>query len=117
MDLIIDKDEFINNYFNQFFSNEFVEKQVIEYRDSSLEILKNIEKWTETLVNIIYGYKTTFIEKEVPKLETLVSCKTVEDLENEISDFSLGAMRISGIDDYTKLRASFLRIRLRLLKR
>ncbi len=109
MDLIIDKDEFINNYFNQFFSNEFVEKQVIEYRESSLEILKNIERWLETLMDIIYGYKTTFIEKEVPKLETLVSCKTVEDLENEISDFSLGSMRISGIDDYTKLRASFFK--------
>ncbi len=109
MDLIIDKDEFVSNYCNQFFSNEFVEKQVTEYRESSLEKVKNIEKWLETLVDIIYGYKTTFIEKEVPKLEKLVSCKTIKDLENEISDFNLGAMRISDIDEYTKQRASFFK--------
>jgi ATP-dependent helicase/nuclease subunit A len=106
MDLIIDRKSFIDNYFGHFFSSEFIKEQFIEYRSATLEILKNISIWLQALENIIYGYQSKFIVEEIPRLHRLVSCETVEELKKEISNFELGAMRISDIDEDTKQRAS-----------
>ncbi len=113
MDLIIDKQNFIDNYFNHFFSDEFIEKQVTEYRGESLKLQKDIGRWLKELIVKLDGHISKFITNDVPKLKEYVGNKTVEQLEIATKDYKVGQMRItSEIDEETKQEASFFKNRI-----
>ena len=113
MDLIIDKKSFIDNYFDNFLSEEFIEKQVEEYRGNSLKIHKDIGRWFNELKKRLAGHKSKFITDEIPKLEYYICDKTIEELEIATEDYKVGQMRItSDIDEETKQEASFFKDRI-----
>ena len=113
MDLIIDKQNFIDNYFNHFFSDEFIEKQVTEYRGESLKLQKDIGRWLKELIVKLDGHISKFITDEIPKLEYYICDKTIEELEIATEDYKVGQMRItSDIDEETKQEASFFKDRI-----
>ncbi|MDI9540327.1 MAG: UvrD-helicase domain-containing protein [Bacillota bacterium] len=110
MDLIIDKKSFIDNYFDYFFSDDFIKQQVEEYRNTSLKLHKDIGRWLKKLAEKLSGHKSKFITDDLPKLKDFTNDKTVEELESASEDYQIGQMRItSEIDEETKNEASFFK--------
>ncbi len=113
MDLIIDREGFTENYFDNFFNLDFIKKQVEEFRKTSLDLHQDIKRWLKELESLLDGHEANFIVNDIPKLHEYVEEKSEEQLKKASAELKIGQMRIkSEIDEETKDEAGFYKTRI-----
>lgn len=98
LDLKYDKIEYLNNYINNNFSEDKINKDILEYEKLLLDKIKNIKKMFEDLTLLA---DSEYYDKAYPVLANLFSAKDYNDIKNNIN-IKLPQLK-RGSDDEVKL--------------
>ncbi len=86
IDLITNKEEFLNNYVNNYYDINNIEILFKEYEHS---ILKKIDTIKTIIFNLSYEVSADYYSKIYKALELLINAKNYEEIRNSLADIKL----------------------------